>query len=259
MNAFERRNAVKELISKNTMMQVRALSKALGVSEVSIRRDLAFLEEQGFLYRIHGGAVLAENREGGRPFALKVKMHAEEKRRIGERTARLILPGERVILDSGSTVLAVARHLQGDPARGANGVITVITGSLPVIELLAHRPGLRVLIIGGVFSPESEMVYGPQATAFLQDLNADKYIMAADGLTLERGITANHPLEAELMREMARISREVILVADSSKIGHSGFVSVLPADRIHCLITDAGAPEDFVKRIEELGVRVLIA
>mgnify|MGYP005863902319 CR=1 FL=1 len=257
MSAFQRRALIQDLLAKNTLIEVRELSETLGASETSIRRDLAFLERQGFLSRVHGGAVLAESGEGGRPFALKVQLHAEEKRRIGRRVAELVQPGDHVILDSGSTVVEVARHLQADGAR-REGRVTVITGSLPVIQMLGHRPGFDIVIIGGLFFPEYEMVVGPQATAFLRDLNADKFIMAADGVTFERGYTTNHPLEAELMREMARVSRETIVVADSSKIGRSGFVSVLPARSVQYLVTDSSAPEGFVRQVEELGVRVLL-
>ena len=188
---------------------------------------------------------------------MKVRLHAEEKRRIGQTVAEMIRPGEYVVLDSGSTVVEVARYLQADPRKG-EGKITVITGSLPVIQLLAHRPDVEVVIIGGLFYPQYETVVGPQATAFLQDLNADKFIMATDGITFERGYTTNHPLEAELMRAMDRISSETIVVADSSKIGRSGFVSVLPVDGVDALVTDSGAPVDFVREMEELGVRVTL-
>jgi DeoR family transcriptional regulator of aga operon len=258
MNAFERRAEIHELLRKNTMMQVHALSEALQVSEVSVRRDLAFLERQGFLNRIHGGAMLVDPTQGSQPFSLKVKLRADEKRRIGQKVAGLLRPGEHVILDSGSTVLEVARHLQAEPLR-SGGKIKVITGSLPVIQLLSRRTGLDVVIVGGLFFPEYQTVLGPQATAFLRDLNADKFVMAADGLTIERGYTTDHPLEAELMREMSRAARETIVVADSSKIGRSGFVTVLPAGGVQCLVTDSDAPEAFIRQVEELGVRVLIA
>jgi DeoR/GlpR family transcriptional regulator of sugar metabolism len=257
MNPFKRRSLIQDLLSSETMMEVRALAEALGVSEASIRRDLAFLEKQGLLQRVRGGAVLALEAEGGRPFAMKVKLHAEEKRRIGQKVAEMIRPGEYVVLDSGSTVVEVARYLQADPRKG-EGKITVITGSLPVIQLLAHRPDVEVVIIGGLFYPQYETVVGPQATAFLQDLNADKFIMATDGITFERGYTTNHPLEAELMRAMDRISSETIVVADSSKVGRSGFVSVLPVDGVDALVTDSGVPADFVREMEELGVRVTV-
>jgi len=258
VNAFGRRRAIQDMLANSMMIEVRALSEVLGVSEVSVRRDLAFLERQGFLRRVRGGAIVGESHDGARPFAVKASLHAEEKRRIGNRTAELLAGSNHIILDSGTTVLEVARHLKV-PAAAAGGKITVITGSLPVIHLLGHRPGFEVYIIGGLLLPEYETVAGPRATSSLRDLNAGTTILAADGLSIERGITIDNPFEADLEREMVRVARETILVADSSKIGRSGFVSVLPLSQIHALVTDSGAPEDFLKQIEEMGIRVYIA
>ena len=258
MYAFERRRAIQDMLAKSTMIEVRALSEVLGVSEVSVRRDLLFLERQGFLRRVRGGAIVGDSRDGARPFAVKASLHAEEKRRIGSKAAELLAGSNHIILDSGTTVLEVARHLKS-PAASTGGKITVITGSLPVIHLLGYRPGFEVYIIGGLLLPEFETVAGAQAASSLRGFNASTTILAADGISIERGITINNPLEADVEREMVRIARETILVADSSKIGRSGFVSVLPLSQIHALVTDSGAPEDFLKQLEEMGIRVYIA
>jgi len=258
LNAFERRDAIKDMIAQRSEVDVHTLAKLLQTSEVTIRRDLALLEGEGVLRRVRGGALVAESGGSGQSFILKRKLNAEQKRRIGRTAAGLIRPGERLILDSGTTVLEVARQLISDTGHGQD-VITVITNSLPVVQLLGHRQGFEVIVIGGQFLSKYEAVAGPQATHFLQDFKVDKFIMAADGLSLEHGATADHPLEAELMRAMAACAREIVLVADSSKIGHVGFVTVLPLGRIHCLVTDTGAPEEFVREAQALGMRVLLA
>ena len=258
MNVLDRRNAIKQLLSQNNVMQVRMLSQATGVSEVSVRRDLKFLEREGVLNRVHGGAILVEEQDGGRPFAQKVKLHAEEKRAIGCKAAAMVQPGEHLILDSGSTVLEVARHLRPDLTR-VDGRITVITESLPIVQALGHRRGFDVIITSGLYYPQYETFLGPQAIQFLTDVNVDKFIVAADGVTIERGITADHPLEAELMQAMAAAAAEVILVADSSKIGCRGFVTALPMNRVHRFVTDPGIPDVFAKQLEEIGVQLVIA
>ncbi|MCL6432486.1 MAG: DeoR/GlpR family DNA-binding transcription regulator, partial [Anaerolineae bacterium] len=253
MNAFERRNAIRELVAKNGMMAVRALSEALSVSEVSVRRDLAILEQQGFLVRVHGGAVFGDGGLGGRPYALKVQLHADEKRRIGQKAATLIQPGDHVILDGGSTVMEVARCLRSDPMRPERK-ITVLARSLPMIDLLGHRPGLDVIALGGLFLPRFEMMGGSLARKFLQGLNAEKLFLGIDALTVEGGLMTDDASEADLLRAMADASQQVILVADSSKIGQRGFVTALPINRIHVFVTDAGAPEGFVKQVREMGI-----
>jgi DeoR family transcriptional regulator, aga operon transcriptional repressor len=258
MNAFERRKVIRELLSEKGMMEVCDLSQALQVSEVSVRRDLAFLEEQGFLSRIHGGAVLADGGSGGRAYALKVQLHTEEKQRIGKRAAELVQAGDHVILDSGSTMFEVARCLHANPSHPSDH-ITVVARSLPIIDLLGHRQGVKVVVLGGMFLPRYEMVGGPLALRFLQDLRVDKCFFGIDAVSIERGLMSDDPHDADLMQAMASAAREVILVVDSSKIGQQGFVSVLPIDRIHCLVTDAGAPDDFVRELKERNISVQIA
>lgn len=245
-------------MAQGTPLNVRDLARTLKTSEVTIRRDLAELEREGMLRRVRGGAVSAESAGSGHAFASKRRLSAEQKRRIGHLAASLVHPGERLILDTGSTVLEVARQLDTDVEHGDDG-LTVITNSLPVVQVLGYRRGFEVIVIGGQFLPRYEAIVGPQATRFLQGFTVDKFFMAADGVSVEHGATTDHPLEAELMQAMAACAREIVLVADSSKIGHGGFVTVLPLARIHRLITDTAAPPDFVAKAEALGVNVLLA
>ena len=255
-SAGKRREAIAQQLGREHIVRVAELSQCFGVSEVSIRRDLERLERQGLLQRVHGGAVAVAVDTGSDKPASAPIPHLDEKRRIGRAAAALVRPGDRLLFDSGTTVLEVARAL-------SNGLVgtdslTAITCSLPIVQDLGHCPGIHMLLLGGIYLPEHRIVTGPQTLESLRGLHADKMFLGADGMTLSHGVTTANVLEAEVDRAMAKATQEVILVADSSKIGGIGLTSIMPLERVHKLITDAGAPADFVSALRDAGVDVIL-
>ena len=182
--------------------------------------------------------------------------HLDEKRRIGIAAAALVRPGDRVIFDSGTTVLEVARSLSNDLVDAGN--LTAITSSLPIVQELGHRPGIHLILLGGIYLPEYRVVVGPQTVENLRGLHADKMFLGTDGLTLDHGLTTANVLEAEVDRAMVRAAAEIIVVADSSKIGGIGLTTILPLERVHKLITGQDAPADFVSALRAAGVDVIL-
>ena len=178
------------------------------------------------------------------------------KERIGRAAAQLIRPGDRLIFDSGTTVLQVARNLSGDLLTSGN--LTVITSSLPVIYELGAWKSIHLLLLGGIYLPEWQVTVGPQTIANLATLHADKVFLGADGMTLSHGVTTANVLEAEVDRAMIKAADEVILVAESSKIGGIGLTTILPLDRVNKLITDEAAPAAFISTLRDTGVEVLL-
>lgn len=257
-NAVKRRESIIEQLARENAVCVAELSRTFGISEVSIRRDLERLERNGLLQRVHGGAVTvaAETSAGSGDRAQAVIQHREEKRRIGHAAAALVQPDDRILFDSGTTVLEAARALTNDPLRVGN--LTAITCSLPVVQELGHHQWVHLLLLGGIYLAERNLVTGPQTIETLRTLHADKMFLGADGMTLSHGVTTATVLEAEVDRAMIQAADEVILVADSSKIGGIGLTSILPLERVHKLITDAGAPAAFVKAVRDAGVEVLL-
>ena len=252
----ERRAAIVEWISKQQTVRVSDLSEELGISEVTIRRDLKFLEGAGVLRRTHGGAVSVPNTIAHRSHASKMQIRIAEKERIGQAAADMIRDGDRVVLDSGTTVLQVARHISMDILN--TGRLTVITGSVPIISELGHWKGVHLIVVGGIYLPADEVLIGPQAIASLNGLHADKMFCGADGLSFSNGLTTSNLLEAEVDRAMVAASGEVIAVADSSKIGRIGLATIVPLNRLTRLITDTGAPGDFVAELRAQGVDVIL-
>jgi DeoR/GlpR family transcriptional regulator of sugar metabolism len=251
-----RRLAILEAVREAPLVRVTDLSRRFGVSEVSIRRDLAILEEMGLLRRVHGGAVALPPASLAHSYESKLRRRLDEKQRIGHAAARLIRPGDSVILDSGTTVLQIAREI----ARSLNSLerVTVITASFPVCSELALVRGIQLFVLGGVYLPEYQTLVGPETIACLRNLHADKLFMGGDGITFEHGITAGNVLEAEVSRAMVGAAKEVVVVADSSKIGAVGFTTIVPLSAVHKLITDVNAPPEFVEKLRASGVEVLL-
>jgi DeoR/GlpR family transcriptional regulator of sugar metabolism len=238
------------------VVKIGDLSARFGVSEVSIRRDLERLERFGMLKRVHGGAVAPPAASTGLPAGGPAAKVSPAKERIGRAAAQLVRPGDRLIFDSGTTVLQVARNLSGDLLTSGN--LTVITSSLPVIHELGAWKSILLLFLGGIYLPEWQVTVGPQTVANLASLHADKMFLGADGMTLSHGVTTANVLEAEVDRAMIQAADEVILVADSSKIGGIGLAAILPLGRVNKLIADEGAPATFVSALRDAGIEVIL-
>jgi DeoR/GlpR family transcriptional regulator of sugar metabolism len=260
--ADERRHAIVQQLVQSPVVTVSDLSHQYGVSEVAIRRDLESLEDRGLLRRIHGGAVAvpSTDRVNGasdhRCFIPKHIANSEVKHRIGRAAAALVKGGERVIFDSGGTVLHVAHYVA--IRLGSTDTLTAITSSLPVVSELAQHIGFNLIILGGVYLPKYQMVVGPQTIEQLHGLYADKLFLGADGLTFSYGLTASNVLEAEVDRVAVDAASEVIVVSDSSKIGVVGLTPIMPLARMKRLITDSGASPEFVAALREQGVDVVL-
>ena len=217
---------------------------------------MRYLEELGVLKRVHGGAISVANRPVGETAMADSDPRTEQKRRIGRAAAAMVTPGDRLILDSGTTTMQVAAHLSSNLL--ADGNLTVITASLSIVRQLGAHKGLHLIVLGGIYFPDYELMVGPQTIETLKSLHADKMFLGTDGLTFSQGLTTANVLEAEVDRAMVRAATEVIVVADSSKIGGIGLTTIMPLSGIHKLITDTDAPADFVARLRQLGIDVIL-
>jgi len=255
-SAEERREWILQELGRSRLVKVAALSERFGISAVSIRRDLERLEALGLLKRVHAGAVALPASLVGSGYASRMLHCLEEKERIGQAAAALIAPGDRLIFDSGTTVLQVARHIPGHLL--TNGNLTVITASLPIVRELGPWKGVDLILLGGIYLPSYDVLVGPQTIENLKGLHADKMFLGTDGITFSHGITTANLLEAEVDQMMVCAARELIVVADSSKIGVIGLTTIIPLHRIRKLITDTRAPQDFTAELREAGVEVIL-
>jgi DeoR/GlpR family transcriptional regulator of sugar metabolism len=251
----QRRAEILEELRRGERVTVADLSRRFGISEVSVRRDMRHLEERGLLKRVYGGAVPILDVRRGQPIPDDLDPLAQ-KRSIGKAGAALLAHGDCIILDSGSTTLQVAAHISQDLLD--HGQLTIITASLPIVRQLGSHRGLHLIVLGGLYDPDRELMAGPQTVEGLKSLHADKMFLGTDGMSFSQGLTTANVLEAEVDRAMVRASTEVIAVADCSKIGRIGLATIMPLNSINKLITDTGSDPEFVVRLREDGVEVVL-
>jgi DeoR family transcriptional regulator of aga operon len=230
----ERRRKILDLLKTQERVTVNELVQQFGVSAVTIRGDLHALHYAGLLVRSHGGAVRKLESAGDIPISIKSRLHHSEKVRIGHRASLLVQDGDTIILDSGTTTMEVARQIRYLELNS----LTVITNALNVALELSKLPQVRLIMLGGILRPVSLSMVGPHAERTLQDLNADKLFLGVDGLDPDTGLTTPDVLEAQLNTLMVRISKEVVVVADSSKFMRRSLSSIAGLDSVHRLITD---------------------
>ncbi len=227
------------------------LADSLGVSEATVRRDLQDLESRGLLNRIHGGATLDGISRTEPLFEDKQDSHPEAKEAIALAALSLIDDGDRIYLDGGSTVLALARLL--DRKRH----LIIVTNSLMAASELMGTEH-RLILVGGEFRSLSRTLIGPLTAPVINSLRVDKAFMGTIGFSAEEGITTTDPGEAFTKEQVMARAAEVILLADSSKLGiHSFARSGRPGD-INVLITESGSDE-FCRALERFDVTVMVA
>lgn len=256
LRARDRREQIVELLEESNRVGVAELTTRFGVTDASIRRDLILLEGAGRLRRIHGGAVSNAAKLSAGTYAIKLRVHREEKARIASAAARMIQPGEVVLFDSGTTVAQVAAQMPS--ALRAPNAITAVTYSLPVIDELGSWEAPHMVVVGGLYLPEYRAFVGPQTIDGLRDLTADTIFIGCDGLSVEAGLTTPHVLVAEVGAAATARSRRVIAVADSSKIGRQGFKPIVSLAEVDVLITDTAADPDRIAEIRAAGVDVFL-
>ena len=247
----ERRARIVELLEERRAVRVSVLSETLGVSEMTIRRDLEQLEQAGLLSRMHGGAILKRRMVEEPLYATNVRAHSEEKRRIAKAAAQTIMPGETVFLGSGTTATQVLSHV--DPDLHAR----IVTHNLGAVSS-AQDKALDVILLGGLYRPRSNTLEGALSLEVLSAFHASKFILGADGVSLEEGITTASVGLAGVERAMIRQTRgEVIVLADRSKIGVVGDFVVCTLDDVQAVVVDDGVDEDVRDEMLRRGLRVV--
>ncbi|MDQ3947143.1 MAG: DeoR/GlpR family DNA-binding transcription regulator [Actinomycetota bacterium] len=248
----ERHRRIQQLLDERNVMRVSAMSELLGVSEVTIRRDLEELERRGVLERIHGGAISSRRLRSEPRYLEAMTSHAEEKRDIGRAAAALVEPGDTLFFNGGTTTLEVFRHLDGPNLR-------VVTNHVGVPLEVGDRE-LDLIVVGGQYRAPSNSLVGPFAVDALRRMHATKAFIGVEGISLRSGATTPSASEAEIARLMIERTRgDVILVADSSKIGAVADFVVTGLDEVTALVTDRGIDREFADGLAEAGVRVVVA
>ena len=253
LNAAERRKYSFEVLSERGHVSVAELSSHLGVSEVTIRKDLQYLEERNLLMRTHGGAMRLDYLVAEQTLEEKGQKYQEQKARIGRAAAELVEDGDTLILDAGTTVLQVARHLRGKRN------LTVLTSSITVAAEMMRIPDADLIMLGGLVRASSAAVVGHYAEQMVRDHSFRKLFLAVDGFDVERGLTTTHTMEAHLNRIMIESAMQTVAVLDSSKFGRRGLCSICGVESVDVVVTDDQIPDNFRRQLEERDVHVVIA
>lgn len=260
MSKHERLGSILELLNRDGTLDVEEAAAELRVSAATIRRDLDILAQQQLLTRTHGGAV-SNNAAFDLPLRYKSARYASEKQRIGRAAAELIGAGSIVGLNGGTTTTEVARALalRGDLQNAYTPAITVVTNSLNIATELAVRAHLKIVVTGGVARPQSYELIGPLATGILDQLSLDMVVLGVDAIDIEGGAMAHQESEAAINRLMAERARTVVVVADSSKLGHRAFARLCPLEAVNVLVTDTDASDEMIKGFVDAGIEVIRA
>ncbi len=249
----ERHRQILALLQRRRRLSVAEIVRRFSVSQATARRDLQAIASQGRARRVHGGVLAIESAPPEPPILERSREQSTEKEQIGRLAATLIADHETVFLGSGTTVVEIARHLSD------RRDLTVITNSLPVLNALSDRRDLTVIALGGVLRHSERSLIGHVSELVLKELHADKVFVGTRGLNLEQGLTTDYLQETLTDRLILRIGRELIVVADHTKLNRVSTVVLASLANIHTLVTDHKASPRFVQSLKRRGIRVLLA
>ncbi|MBM3848178.1 MAG: DeoR/GlpR transcriptional regulator [Verrucomicrobia bacterium] len=251
MQPEERQQRIEEYLLQVEFASLDELSEQVDASTSTVRRDLQILESKGVLRRTHGGARLANPKSDEFAFSARDTQHSLEKESIGQACTALIQPGQTVILDAGSTVFHVAKHLEQKAPQ-------VFTNSLPVANLYAPNPRLEVVLSGGVIYPRLGVLVGPLAVESFSKIHVDVAIMSSGGVDAE-GISNSHGLLIDIQRQMIRAANRVIFCLDHSKLGRRSLSPLCSLEEVDVIVTDSQAAADPVAMLKQRGIQVVVA
>ncbi len=232
MYAKERQQKIVELISDKNQVSVKELCEVFHASPGTIRNDLSYLESLDLLDRTHGGAISVTKIGFERRTLDKVIKHLDEKIAIGRVAANLVADGDVIAVDTSTTTLEMVKCLRSKQD------ITIVTNDLVIASLVEDFPNVNLLFIGGFIRKGYNCSLGPQAISALSEIHVDKTFLACNGISIEHGITTPNADMAQYKKKIIAISKEVILLSDSSKINKTCFMHIVPISSIDLLITD---------------------
>lgn len=253
MLLHDRRATIVQMITSERMVKVSDLIKTFNVSIETIRRDLKYLEDAGYIKRVYGGAVV-KSMYGLEPdYSSREIKNYSEKVAIGRKTVELVDDGDTIVIDIGTTTLEFARALKGKKK------VTVITNAIQIAAALVVDDNIRVIMLGGNVRKGDLSTSGFLSENNISLFNVDKIFLGIGGLTIEEGITDYHIEESNLRRHILKKTHMVIGLADFSKFGVIAMNKVCDIEKINFLVTDDKTDKLMISKIRTLGIKVLIA
>jgi len=248
----ERRQYIVALARQHGRVLVEDLSQSLGISRITIRKDLDYLQNRGVLERTHGGALLPGPSTLTDPsLQEKEGRHSKEKQRIASAAVKQVQDGQCIILDSGTTTTVIAKALK------QLSHLTVITNAVNIAAELSGTD-FEVILTGGSLRKNSFSLVGPLAEEMLHDMHADILFLGVDGFDLEVGLTTPNVMESRVNRAMVKAAAMTIVVCDSTKFNRRSLSKIVEANAVHHVITDSGLPEETAQALRNLGIKLTL-
>lgn len=245
----QRRDSIVEILESKGFVALQDLVDEVRASESTVRRDLDYLDRIGQIRRTRGGAAYVGESLTG--FDDRKQRATEEKQKIGRAAAGLIESGETVLLDGGTTTLEVARHLTGKN-------LQVVTNSLPTVNLLVGSPNIELVFLGGYVYPKTGVALGQVTVDALKQIHVRRLVMSVGGIT-QSGLFNSNSLLVESERQMMAAADEVIVVADSGKLGHSELTHLCQLNEVDRMVVDSGITNEWKQIVTDHGIDLIIA
>ncbi|MEG0813042.1 MAG: DeoR/GlpR family DNA-binding transcription regulator [Clostridium sp.] len=247
---IERHTRILDLVSENKKVEVNRLAELLNVSQVTIRKDLDILEERGLLSREHGYAVMKNVDDINNRMAVRY----ETKLEIAREAAKSVMNGETVMIESGSSCVLLAEQLAQTKKD-----VTIITNSVFIASYIRETGIGRVILLGGEYQKESQVMVGPLVRICAKEFYVDKLFVGTDGFVPDIGFTGGDMMRTEAMKSMAGSAKNVIILTDSSKFIKQGVVVQFKLSEVSCVYTDDGVSKEKMELLGAEGIEVRIA
>lgn len=246
----ERLTEIMELLKRDKRISVEQICRHFQVSRDTARRDLVKLEERKTIIRTRGGAILPSSQNQVLDYRNRLQTVSEEKKRIGRRAAKLIQPGETVILDTSTTVQACADALEGMRMR-------VVTNSIHQAEILARKPEIEIQLIGGQLEKEHGFLYGTSVLKRLEEYHVTRAFIGVVGLS-DHGLTLAHEEDGRVKKKMMEQADQVVILADHTKFGVTEFFKFADLEDVDLVITDRNPSKEFKELLQLHEVELVI-
>ena len=231
----KRQTQILELLTQNKKIEVTKLSELLGVSQVTIRKDLDALAESGMLVREHGYATLNKSDD----MNIRLAYHYEQKQEVAKKAVESIQHGETIMIESGSCC-----------------DVTLITNSAFIADYIRKHTAIKIILLGGEYQHESQVMVGPMMRKCAESFFVDKLFIGTDGFSVETGFTGNDYMRCEAVKDMARQASKVMIVTESDKFHQKGISSLIDLKQVTCIYTDQGIPQEIEEYFKEKHIQV---
>ena len=256
----ERQSRLKDLLARRGMSDLDSLSSELRVSQSTIRRDVEMLERTGVVRRTHGGVIWVGDRSGSgsgangaRPYAFDQRMdyQADAKRQIAKAAAKLVRPGQTIILDGGTTTFYLAQQLLGQP-------LQLVTNSLPIANLFINDENVELVLVGGLLYPRYGVLLGPMAEHELGNIHAQTLFISVAGVH-DGSLYNQNLLLVQAERRMMEKAQQVVLLVDSGKFGQQALARLGGLDEVDVVVADAELPKEYREQVRASGCTLVVS